>query len=230
MHYFEVKNWEKFNHGHARAYPWLKLYKSLLYDYGFMRLSPTHRWVYIGLIILSGECVSKLPLDMPFLKSKLGMNGNLDLQPLFDAGFLVASGESDSSTLLAQNKIEKNKIEKSETSARTNVPFPEEWILGEEEFLYGLERYRLGKDVVRKEFERFKQYKIAHHATHRGQIGWDAAFRYWLGNVRVFDKTTPVTTPPRNPAPPAVEIKPEDRVRGQQVEELVARFVGKRSM
>ena len=124
----------------------------------------------------------------------------------------------------------KDTVEKSETSARTNVPFPEEWILGEEEFLYGLERYRLGKDVVRKEFERFKQYKIAHHATHRGQIGWDAAFRYWLGNVRVFDKTTPVTTPPRNPAPPAVEIKPEDRVRGQQVEELVARFVGKRSM
>ena len=89
MKYFSVKNFDNFQHGHRRAFPWVKIYKTLLDDYDFLSLPDDLKYVFIGLILLSSKAGIKLPLDANYLKTRLGFQGRLNLTPLFERGMLI---------------------------------------------------------------------------------------------------------------------------------------------
>jgi len=228
VQYFSVKNLEAYNHGTKNVFPWVKIYKSLLTSYDFMSLSPTHRWVFIGLILLcSGS--NRLPLDDDFLKQQLGIDGDLDLTPLFERGMIVRhSGRPTVERVEGEQRERRGEGEKKRRSPSTS--FPEEWKtiteVDEEIYQYGLTQYQLSRKIITQEFEKFRNYKLMHQAQHKD---WRRAFFYWLSQVRGFSKQElPVTRPRVLPPPPTPQH--ERGERSQEVGVLVEKLIGRRSM
>ena len=118
MKYFAVKNFEQYQHGHRRDYPWVKIYKTLLDDYDYLSLPDDLKYVFIGLIILSSRTGIKLPLDANYLKTRLGFQGRLNLTPLFQKGMLVAYKGRPT---LAQSKGDGEESKEEENMCRADA-------------------------------------------------------------------------------------------------------------
>lgn len=88
-----VKNWRQFQHYRNRRNTlWLKLYKSLLNDYAFIRLTPSDRWRLLGLWLLALDSDGRVPEDQEYLRRKLSDDG-LELAVLVAAGWLIRESE-----------------------------------------------------------------------------------------------------------------------------------------
>ena len=53
MEFFQIHNWEKFQHYSKRNPPWIRLYQTLLRDIRYQRLTDTQRSHLIGLFLLA---------------------------------------------------------------------------------------------------------------------------------------------------------------------------------
>lgn len=93
MKHFSVKNYEQFQHYKDRSPPWIKLYGSLLDDYGFTRLPDSQRWHLLGIWLLASKLENKIPWDADWLARKLGTTEPIDLDALAAAGFIVDYSE-----------------------------------------------------------------------------------------------------------------------------------------
>lgn len=103
--WLSIKNFEKYQKTKDREgnRPWIKLWKTLLGDQEFMKLTPEYRFIYTGLILLADDCGNKIYADSTYLRQRLyithtdGIRGTyightpLDLRPLYRAGFLFTS-------------------------------------------------------------------------------------------------------------------------------------------
>lgn len=197
--FLSIKNFEKYQKTKMKDgnRPWVKLWKSLLSDAEFMKLDPTYRFIYVGLILLADDCGNRICADSTYLRQRLymthteGIHGTyightqLDLRPLYRSGFLSTTNLSRVLSEKRREEAEESRGEGADAPPPKVVPmsrasvFPEGFAFNEraEEMAKG---YGLN---VHKEFAAFRD-----HHTAKGSIfrDWHAAFRTWLRNAVKF--------------------------------------------
>lgn len=129
MKYLRVNNWESFQHYKDRNPPWIKLHRDLLRDYEFNCLQDASKLQLMLIWLLASQMDNKIPADVVFIKSQLGIKGEVCLKELINKGFLV-----DDSGMLADCKqsaiveteteaySEEKEKERKKTKAKKNPP------------------------------------------------------------------------------------------------------------
>ena len=103
MEYFNIKNWEKFQHYKDRCPPWIKLHATIFEDYEFDCLQDASKLHLLLIWVLAsklGEKNPRIPNDADWIRRKIHLKNKPDLKPLFEQGFLIL----DSSTLADSSK------------------------------------------------------------------------------------------------------------------------------
>lgn len=109
--YLYVKNWSKFQHYGNRVPRWIKLYCSILTDPKFEVLSDRDKGHLVLLWVMAALHGGSVPNDPNYLRRHLGLHHNPDLKLFINQGWL----SENASTLLAQTRIDKNRIDKRES-------------------------------------------------------------------------------------------------------------------
>jgi hypothetical protein len=127
--YVSVKNIEHYQHYKHRNPPWVKLYYSLLDDPAFLALDEVQQCRYIKLIMLASRQMNCISTDPEYLGRVMRIPEQVDVTPLIDAGFLLASRKRSSSKMLApphENRSQSNRVtEKSRVEkSREEPPLP----------------------------------------------------------------------------------------------------------
>jgi len=88
MKYIRVKNWDKFQQYKDRNPKWIKVYRDLLDDYEFEKLSDTTQGHLIKIWLLAAKLDNKIVNDPQWIKKKISAKQNIDLEQLLTAGFI----------------------------------------------------------------------------------------------------------------------------------------------
>jgi hypothetical protein len=120
MRYLKVKGWEEFQHYKHRNPPWIKLHRALLDDYEFSRLQDASKAHLMLIWLFASQKNGLIPDDPAFLKRKIGLEKEPNLNLFVDHGLLLP--EQDASSVLAESKqvallVEKRREEKREVLA-----------------------------------------------------------------------------------------------------------------
>ena len=90
MKYFQVRNFDKYQHYKERNPPCIKVHRSIFEDYAFECLQDASKLHLMLIWVLASQCDNKIPMDVEWLKRKLGVTGKITLKPLLDGGFIEA--------------------------------------------------------------------------------------------------------------------------------------------
>jgi len=120
MEYFQVRNWDKFQHYKDRNPPWIKLHTELLYDYKFICLQDASKLQLMLIWMLAAKTQNKIPCDVAFIQNALNTKADIDLQPLFDAGFIEIA-EEDSNALAEDKQSAIPEERRGETEEREKI-------------------------------------------------------------------------------------------------------------
>jgi hypothetical protein len=190
--FLSIKNFETYNPGSTRSYPWIKLYRTMLLDIDFLRLDVTSRYLYVCLLIIASDHANKIPMDVSYLSHRCAMSVSEDmLKPLYRSGFLQASrstlqrleksksreegeGEAATPTLPAPPPTFV-RINGGRKPKATETPWPEGFTSTDKHKALA---DGLGLNVF-SEFSRFRDKAKAKGWTY---VDWDAGFRTWLNN------------------------------------------------
>lgn len=117
-----VRNWEKFQHYHHRAPPWIKLHRTVLDDDVFQALSGDDAKLLINLWLLASECEGAIKTSPRALAWRLRVastrsvsNGITRLSSAAfitlsdDAGNVLAECLQDASEMLDQSRVEESR-------------------------------------------------------------------------------------------------------------------------
>lgn len=88
---FSVKNFDQFQHYKDRTPPWIKLYNSVLDDYAFTGLPDASRAHLLSIWLLASRLQNVIPFDAEWVKTAIKASGNVNLDELVDAGFIIPS-------------------------------------------------------------------------------------------------------------------------------------------
>jgi hypothetical protein len=90
--FISIRNFDKYNPGSTRSYPWIKVYRTMLLDIDFLQLDVTSRYLYVCLLILASDHANKIPMSVSYLSHRCAMPvSETMLKPLYRLGFLQAS-------------------------------------------------------------------------------------------------------------------------------------------
>ena len=95
MKMLRVKNWAEFQHYKHRSPPWIKLHRELLNDFAFQSLNDAARSHLMLIWILAAGTDGVVPASAKFIATRIGASGNVDIEAIIAAGFLVPEGEGD---------------------------------------------------------------------------------------------------------------------------------------
>lgn len=106
MSFFQVKNFEKFQHYKDRSPPWIKLYNELLDDYDFGLLPDASKMHLVAIWLLASRSENKIPYDQGWVARRINATEKVDLKLLADRGFIIVdqqlqTTEQDASNTLA---------------------------------------------------------------------------------------------------------------------------------
>ncbi|MCG8434418.1 MAG: hypothetical protein MJA83_10340 [Gammaproteobacteria bacterium] len=109
MDYFEIANFDKYQHYKDRNPPWIKLHRDILENYEFSCLQDASKAHLILIWLLASRLENRLPYDADWIKSKIGANEKIDLDELEKTGFIkkisdVAERKQFDSNPLADDK------------------------------------------------------------------------------------------------------------------------------
>jgi hypothetical protein len=191
--FLSIRNFEQYNPGSTRSYPWIKVYRSLLLDIDFLQLDVTSRYLYVCLLILASDHANKIPMSVSYLSHRCAMNVSEEmLKPLYRLGFLQAS-RSTIARLEKSKSREDIDIEgeapavqaapslNGHQATRGKRAISDEDKPTDKHFTFGKS---LGLDVG-PEWGKFKNYCLAHDKRY---ANFDAAFRNWLANAAQYTK------------------------------------------
>lgn len=88
MKYLRVRNWEKYQHYKDRNPPWIKLYKTLLDDPEYLRLTDVQKCHLIHLFLYASQQDNRIPYADDVLTKILNVDEPVQVDPLIEAGFL----------------------------------------------------------------------------------------------------------------------------------------------
>lgn len=89
MRYLKVKNWTEFQHYRDRNPPWIKLHRALLDDYEFSCLQDASKAHLMLIWLFASQRNGCIPEDPAFLKKKLGLEKEPNLNLFIDHGLLI---------------------------------------------------------------------------------------------------------------------------------------------
>lgn len=104
MKFFQIRNWEKFQHYKKRNPPWIRLYQTLLRDPRFFVLPDACRYHLIGLFLLASQHGNKIPSEQEWLRHELGTKTAINLNLLHDSEWIEYIPD-DASRLLAEAEM-----------------------------------------------------------------------------------------------------------------------------
>lgn len=163
--WLSIKNFEKYQHYKKRCPPWIKLYRSILTDREFMKLSTSAKYTYIGLLLLASETGQCVPNDTSWISHRLAMNpSEIDLKSLYRSGLLIAS----ESTIYRATKEKSALREETETEIEIETektPLPpkgELVVLDDFEIFWKSYPRKIGKGAARKAWEKAKDRPPLH--------------------------------------------------------------------
>jgi hypothetical protein len=109
-----VRNYERYQHYKNRRPPWVKLHRDLWFDQKFYSLSSLSKLYVIGFFTLASENDNRIPLDIAWIHSRLGIDKKPDFKELFDSGFIEEIPENASKVLAPckQNAIPEGEEER----------------------------------------------------------------------------------------------------------------------
>jgi len=179
--YFKIRNFEKYQHGHTRDYPWIKLYKSLLTDGDFIDLPVASKWHYIGLLIVASTNQNCIRRDSAYIRQVLQSPCEVDLTPLFQRKFLLACRKHSARKMLQREEKrteEKSRVEpvlalKPQERAGKR-PFPTQFVFTTE--MRDWANQKGCRDAARQ-FEQFQAYHVSKNTCFSN---WEMAWRNWI--------------------------------------------------
>lgn len=115
MEFFQIHNWEKFQHYSKRNPPWIRLYQTLLRDIRYQRLTDTQRSHLIGLFLLAAQNDNKLSANQGWLKHELCTKAPIDLKTLAASGWIDDITKHASKNASASNNASKDATPETET-------------------------------------------------------------------------------------------------------------------
>ena len=133
--FLSIKNYEKYqtSSGKKGNRPWIKLYKSILSDPEFMKLSTHSRFLYTGLLLLADDCNNRIYNDRTYIGQRLYIpHTEVNLTPLYRAGFLFASNLSR--VLSEEIREEENRGEERVVHPNGKIEFKQSVFLKKEEY------------------------------------------------------------------------------------------------
>ena len=80
--FFQIRNWERFQHYKKRSPPWIKNYTDLLFNLEYLDLSDAARGHVHGIWLLAAKLNNRLPWDPKWLQERLGLDSEPDLSEL----------------------------------------------------------------------------------------------------------------------------------------------------
>lgn len=188
--YLSVKNFEQYQHYKNRNPPWIKLYRSILHDFEFRKLSEQDRYRYIGCLILACETDNKIPLNEVYLSSILGLTTTkVDLSPLIKGGLLLAHGAITSRG--EKSREEERRVEeitpvgeppKLVKVKKIKISLPEDFVLSAD-----MKRYAESKGMTDIDGE-FEHFKAHHRKSDTKWVDWSAAWETWVLNGKKFSR------------------------------------------
>lgn len=92
---FSVVNYGRFQHYKQRNPPWIKVYRSTLYDYAFSRLPDKSKCDLILIWLLASQCDNKIIWDEEWITRQLSLTQKVDLDVLERNGFIVRSNGTE---------------------------------------------------------------------------------------------------------------------------------------
>jgi hypothetical protein len=124
----QVKNWSQFQHYRDRNPVWVKLYLSLLDDYGITRLTDADRGQLFLIWLLAARNGGVLPNDPKWIAGRIACSGTLKLGKLIAAGFLIEADVEDSSSIplagVEQDACLEKRRDREETEERREETSP----------------------------------------------------------------------------------------------------------
>jgi hypothetical protein len=197
---FQVRNYERYQHYKNRRPPWVKLHRDLWFDPKFFSLSSLSKLYVIGFFTLASENDNRIPLDIAWIRSRLGIDKKPDFKELFASGFIEEIPENASKVLATckqsaiaegeKEKEEEKEIEGDKKAAdaapapekkprRPNkTPVPEPFEITPEMNAWANEKVPTVDLTI--ETEKF----INHHKKKADRfVDWIAAWRLWMRNA-----------------------------------------------
>lgn len=87
--FFQVKNFEKFQHYKDRSPPWIRFYNAILDDYEYARLQDASKAHLTGIWLLASRYDNKIPYDPEWIARRINATTPVNLEELASAGFIV---------------------------------------------------------------------------------------------------------------------------------------------
>ena len=185
--YISIINWEKYQHYKDRNPPWIKLYHSLLDNYEYSCLQDDSKLLLLSFYMLASRKNNKIPYDLEWIKSKLMLSHDVNIDDLVTYGFIEINEycKQDDSNVIAICK--QNACLETETETETDicqklkfkrkVSIPKNIHLTTAMTDYA-NRKRWLLDPA-EEFDRFVSY---HKANGSKYSDWYAAWQKWVQN------------------------------------------------
>lgn len=197
MQYLQIKNWEKFQHYKDRSPPWIKLHRELLNDYTFTSLQDASKAHLMLLWLLASQLDNKIPNDIKWLKSRLGLTSNIDIKELINQGFLVVLQDASMTQAFVTPETE-TETERDKSAAEAPPPskvlkipkgsrISPDWKLPLEWGEWAL-REGLSRQQVLSEEDSFKDYWLAKTGKDATKADWQATWRNWVRRSKEFKR------------------------------------------
>ena len=95
--YLQVKNWEELQHYKKRNPPWIKLYRRLMTDGDFHRLSELHQWQLVRIWLVSAEehPGGWVPNDEKWLRRMIGTLKPIPTREFIEGGWLIPRNQAE---------------------------------------------------------------------------------------------------------------------------------------
>jgi hypothetical protein len=103
--YFEVVNWDRFQHYKKdRTPPWIRLYNALIENYEWTQLTDDVKGQLVAIWLLASRLQNRLPWDPAWVQVRAGLHSPPKLGILRSAGFIKLCDDckQDASTMLAE--------------------------------------------------------------------------------------------------------------------------------
>ena len=86
--YYQVVNWEQFQHYKKRNPPWIKLYGRILDDYDFSTLDDHEKFQLMALWILAGKLNNRIPADENWITARINSKKKVNLELFASLNFI----------------------------------------------------------------------------------------------------------------------------------------------
>lgn len=92
--YYQIKNWEHYQHYKDRNPPWIKLHRELLTSETWITLADASRVLAVACMLTAAATGNRIPTNPAYIKRVAYLNADPDFAPLIESQFIEEIDES----------------------------------------------------------------------------------------------------------------------------------------